>query len=440
MRTLLVVLALAVAAMALDDMTYNNTYVTGQVLMASDLNEDNDSTRLPYNRLLDTLDAKYVRFADLEGGDTLMDSLRVTRAKVGWMDLDSLRGAPNVDSLAGAIRFTGATLTVEGLIDVDTIQQDTLTITGMLECDTIVGTLVSTGRFTSADVVATDSVIGATVYGARTTGSDVVAADSVIGAYVRGTTRVTSPDVQATDSVIGATVRGTTRVTSPDVQASDSVIGVTVRGTTVVSGTRVIGADVAATDSVIGVTVRGTTAVSGAAVLTDTLKSSGATNLNIKTNGTTRITVNSAGDSLKLTNVTTLAGTATDFKVNSVVSDSLVQGKIFAISPPSGISGDAIALTNAGVLALPAGSNTSRQKITTYGGAARDTITNITGAVDGQILILQTQYDDKDVFFCTGGEFYIPSYDSLSHGLNLMVLMYDANASQWFHLFTSRNQ
>ncbi len=93
MRTILLGLAMAVGAFALNDMTFNNTYLDSAILEASQLNEDNDSTSLAYNRLVDSLELKFIRFTDLNSGDSTLDTLY----------LEALRGNPDVDSLAGSI-------------------------------------------------------------------------------------------------------------------------------------------------------------------------------------------------------------------------------------------------------------------------------------------------------------------------------------------------
>lgn len=117
-RGVLAILMLVVSAAALNDMSFNNTYTSGQVLTHSQLNEDNDSTRLPFNRLNDSLDANFVRFSDLEDGDTLLDSLRVTRMVMQWLTLDTLVGPVDIDSIKGhpyidtitSAKVTGATV------------------------------------------------------------------------------------------------------------------------------------------------------------------------------------------------------------------------------------------------------------------------------------------------------------------------------------------
>jgi len=96
---------------ALDDMTTPNTYTSNSILTAAQLNEDNDSTRLPYNRLLDTLDARFVRFSDLEDGDSTLDSLTVTRGRFTWLSADTITsttGDISVDNITGdSIRGAG---------------------------------------------------------------------------------------------------------------------------------------------------------------------------------------------------------------------------------------------------------------------------------------------------------------------------------------------
>lgn len=120
-KAFLGLLLVSVAAFALDDMTVPNNYTSNQILTAAQLNEDNDSTYLPYNRMLDSLDAKFIRFTDLSDGDSTLDTLKVSAIR-GNPDVDSLNGKIVVDSLeagvSGGIVIDSAAI---GYCDPDTI-------------------------------------------------------------------------------------------------------------------------------------------------------------------------------------------------------------------------------------------------------------------------------------------------------------------------------
>lgn len=55
---------------ALDDMTFANTYVDSQVLTHTQLNQDNDSTANTFNKLNDSLEARFMRTSNYTSGDS----------------------------------------------------------------------------------------------------------------------------------------------------------------------------------------------------------------------------------------------------------------------------------------------------------------------------------------------------------------------------------
>jgi hypothetical protein len=78
-------------ATAFDDVAVPNTFSSGDTLYHSDLNDNNDTLEVYVNNNADTTDNKFIRFSDMEDGDSTL-----ARAQ-----LDSIRSNPDVDSISG---------------------------------------------------------------------------------------------------------------------------------------------------------------------------------------------------------------------------------------------------------------------------------------------------------------------------------------------------
>jgi len=94
MKSLFLLLFLSLPTFSLDTMKTANTFASGATITASTFNENEDSTRIPYNKLLDSLDLNFVRFNDTDSNYTF-----------NKLTLDSLRGTPDVDSLQSLVRI-----------------------------------------------------------------------------------------------------------------------------------------------------------------------------------------------------------------------------------------------------------------------------------------------------------------------------------------------
>lgn len=100
--TILCLLTLAWFLYALDDVSIPNTFVPSTKAKSSEVNENFDSLRIPFNRLNDSLEVKFVRYADLNSGDSSFDKITVDTIR-GNPDVDSISGNPVIDSISGNV-------------------------------------------------------------------------------------------------------------------------------------------------------------------------------------------------------------------------------------------------------------------------------------------------------------------------------------------------
>lgn len=162
MRNAILFLLLAVSGVfALEDITYANTYVDSQVLTHNNLNDDNDTTAAVNGRNIDTLELRFMRFADLTSGDTTLTRLQVDTIRsnpdidsvrgnplvdsinVGYLDADTVRGAPDIDSISlgylsiDSIRGNPDVDSLSGNIIIDTVSTDSLASVGGITAATL---------------------------------------------------------------------------------------------------------------------------------------------------------------------------------------------------------------------------------------------------------------------------------------------------------------
>jgi len=132
MKAFLLSLILVVSSFSLNDIVVPNSFAYGAIIQASEFNVNNDSIRIPYNLLLDSLDKEFIRFTDLTSGDSTLTRLQVDSIMqntymdslvLGWSIIDSITGNPYIDSVAldyGAITTlaVSANTTIGGTLDV----------------------------------------------------------------------------------------------------------------------------------------------------------------------------------------------------------------------------------------------------------------------------------------------------------------------------------
>lgn len=214
---------------ALDDISIPYSFSPKDTIKASKFEANNSEIQTKFNKLNDSLELSFIRFSDLESGDSLLDKVRVDTLRV-----DNIRSNPNVDSISGDVRFTGAP-TVNGVLTASGGVTGNVTgnVTGSISGGTVSG---STGTFSST--VSVDSIYSAKGINSakRITGTDLQVSDSVIGITGKFT-KVYSAFTgnlsgNVTGSISGGTVAGSTgtfssRITGTDLQVSDSVRGVT---------------------------------------------------------------------------------------------------------------------------------------------------------------------------------------------------------------------
>jgi hypothetical protein len=113
--TILIVVAISMVVWGeLPQAVTPNTFVSGTPAYASNVNENFDSLRIPINNALDSIEAGFIRFSDLDGGDSTLarmqadtlsvgDSayiaeLRATNGKIDTLDADSIAVAAGISA------------------------------------------------------------------------------------------------------------------------------------------------------------------------------------------------------------------------------------------------------------------------------------------------------------------------------------------------------
>jgi len=183
MRTILLVLSFSVCAFALQDLNYPNNFSAGDTIRAANFQSNNDSLENLWARNQDSLDAAFIRFSDLEDGDTTLDSLRVNAIR-GNPDIDSAKGNPRIDSVN------------VGYINTDSIK-------GPVWFDSVSSNIVFTGSPVLDNPLDVDSLFSGTgslkleaplAYKLRLVQKSVTLADDSTLAYESAFMSVTVPD------------------------------------------------------------------------------------------------------------------------------------------------------------------------------------------------------------------------------------------------------
>lgn len=95
MKKLLMVFFVFFVAYSFTDVTKPNTYSPGDVIKASKLNQNDDTTYSRINNLYDSLEINFLRFRDFK--DTTIDSIKTNK----------ISSNPTIDSINGSKRISG---------------------------------------------------------------------------------------------------------------------------------------------------------------------------------------------------------------------------------------------------------------------------------------------------------------------------------------------
>lgn len=263
---------------ALDSTVVPNSFLPNTLIESADFNENSDSIQRWSARLIDSLDAKFVRFTDLGGGDSTLDTLKVNFIRsnpnidsitnpllylTGGMYMDSIRGNPDIDSLGGNIIM-------------DTI--------GSVDSINVVNGISTPIVYSTSGIVRDASAAYGLVYSTSVLGLRFGAADSLILEYDgSGDYTLYSRDSKAfyinsranLNLIGGSSGGGRVLVSSQDANAADSVMKVTGR---IVADSVLVHGDVIA-DSLKGAidfsgSISGDT-ITAVKVKTDTIQPSG---------------------------------------------------------------------------------------------------------------------------------------------------------------------
>lgn len=419
----LVLLAWFAPAMALDSLIIANTYIDSQVLTHTNLNDDNDSAERWSQRLVDSIDTRWVRFADLESGDSTLSRLQVDTIRgnpsVDSLDgpiyVDTIRGNPNIDSIGGpvyvdsmtvdsmnvanfgasistliranvdSIRGNPATDSIAGPTYIDTLTVDTLGVTNLgaanwvlttVDADTIknTGAALSVVGLVEMDSVSGNPDIDSAQIGVIT-GSDEISGNPTVDSLSGLDVLTGNPDI---DSAQIGVISGANTITgnpSADSLVVSDIMNVTGRLTV---------------DTVTGLDyVRGNPDIDSAqiGVITGADEISGNPDIDSIAGPTYIDTL--AGPTI-MTGVAQMDTIRGVFGAGIFCSDTL---RANTLSLGTNIETETVISNNALEVA------SSYVYVDTEGDAALDTIATITSTQSPQILILHTVSSDRDVFF-----------------------------------------
>lgn len=110
-KTILIFLSLAVYSFSLNDVSVPNNFTASTPARSSEVNANFDSLKSRINQNNDTLDQSFIRFSDLESGDSLLEKCRIDTARIDHIksnpDVDSLKGNPYIDTVTTTVINTG---------------------------------------------------------------------------------------------------------------------------------------------------------------------------------------------------------------------------------------------------------------------------------------------------------------------------------------------
>jgi hypothetical protein len=195
------VLLLAIVIYAINDVTVPNTFTAGTKAIASEVNENFDSLETGVNRIVDTIDNRFVRFTDFR--DSTIDTINLT----------ALRGNPDVDSLAGAI-------VCDTLLELDYI-------TGAPVTDSITINLLLSGSEAAAifSSVNADTLHSTVYFDTLVDGDSLHVDNGKIDTINSDTAKITNMDIQRADiDTVNATYGNFTLYDSDSININKIII------------------------------------------------------------------------------------------------------------------------------------------------------------------------------------------------------------------------
>ncbi len=248
-KSLLFILAVCSALYALPTITIPHTFAQFDTIRASHFNDNFDSLRIPLNIFFsDTLDAAFIRFDDLESGDTLLDSIRVTGGTITRLYvsdsafIDTTR--INVLGVSTSADFSGATISDLGIVTTIDING------GTIDGATIGANSSSTGAFTTLSSSSTTTIGDGTddnvAVNARVTTDVDPDADNTYDlggsslewkdVYIDGEAQTDTLTVSEYATFAGVTIADLGTVTTSDINGG-TIDGVTIGGSSAGAGT-----------------------------------------------------------------------------------------------------------------------------------------------------------------------------------------------------------
>jgi hypothetical protein len=105
-KSLIITAFLAITGFCLNAHTVPNNPSDSSLIRASDFRQNNDSLEAWTTRIIDSIDGRFIRFSDLNSGDSTLKRVQVDTIRSN-PDIDSIRGRPFIDS--ADIRFIDVT-------------------------------------------------------------------------------------------------------------------------------------------------------------------------------------------------------------------------------------------------------------------------------------------------------------------------------------------
>ena len=129
MRYFILLLLIVSNVMALNDVTKPYNFSPRDTLKSSKFNANFDTLYNRINQNNDSTDEKFIRWYDFNSHDSTLRYFKV----------DTIRSNPNIDSIAGDVKFSGAP-TIAGTLTTHAISGTTGTFSGTVSVDTLKST------------------------------------------------------------------------------------------------------------------------------------------------------------------------------------------------------------------------------------------------------------------------------------------------------------
>ena len=177
-KAMLILLLVAAYTFSLNDVSVPNRFIPSTPARSSDVNANFDTLASRINQNNDTIEQKFIRFSDLESGDSILEKCRIDTARI-----DHIRGNPEADSMTiTKVDING------GAIDGTVIGANSAaagTFTTVTASGAIVGSAINTG-YGAYEIGQSNRTTDSPTFEGLSLNSNLSVAGSIIGSRPSG--------------------------------------------------------------------------------------------------------------------------------------------------------------------------------------------------------------------------------------------------------------